>query len=195
MPAGRIAVDLNERDVPTARDVQNEFSGKPLKGYQWTTHAVVQHLRSDATRGYVLHYPPASRKGEPKPPPVRVVDETGEFVRREPLIDDGLWLKLQEALDASTKKLSGKRAGGAVLAANRILRLLRRGAIQGWLREVKRAQQRLLPVPLYAQGPRPSALSAVQVNSQGKARAGCIRWPSRCRRTLRGDHKNRHRWR
>ncbi|MGO8890802.1 MAG: recombinase family protein [Streptosporangiaceae bacterium] len=115
MPAGRIAVDLNERDVPTARDVQNEFSGKPHKRYQWTTHAVVQHLRSDATRGYVLHYPPASKKGEPKPPPVRVVDETGEFVRREPLIDDELWFKLQEALDASTKKLSGKRAGGAAL--------------------------------------------------------------------------------
>ena len=107
MPAGRIAVDLNERDVPTARDVQNEFSGKPHKGYQWTTHAVVQHLRSDATRGYVLHYPPASRKGEPKPPPARVVDETGEFVRREPLIDDELWFKLQEALDVGCVFLRG----------------------------------------------------------------------------------------
>ena len=62
MPAGRIAVDLNERDVPTARDVQNEFSGKPHKRYQWTTHAVVQHLRSDATRGYVLHYPPGPKR-------------------------------------------------------------------------------------------------------------------------------------
>jgi hypothetical protein len=40
---------------------------------------------------------------------------TGEFIRREPLIDDDLWVKLQAALDASTKKLSGVRAKGSVL--------------------------------------------------------------------------------
>jgi DNA invertase Pin-like site-specific DNA recombinase len=39
--AGSIAASLNERGIPTARDVQNQFSGKPVKGYKWTTHAVV----------------------------------------------------------------------------------------------------------------------------------------------------------
>jgi hypothetical protein len=64
-----------------------------------------------------MNYPPAprNRNGAPKPPPVRVVDENGEYVRREPLIDEELWFKLQEALDASTKKLSGKNVASAVL--------------------------------------------------------------------------------
>jgi hypothetical protein len=43
------------------------------------------------------------------------VDKSGEFVRREPLIEEDLWLKLQEALDASTVKLSGKNVASALL--------------------------------------------------------------------------------
>jgi hypothetical protein len=40
---------------------------------------------------------------------------TGDFIRRDPLIDDDLWVNLQVALDACTKKLSGVRAKGSVL--------------------------------------------------------------------------------
>jgi DNA invertase Pin-like site-specific DNA recombinase len=108
---GSIARNLNERGIPTARDVQRIFSGKPRKGYKWTVAAVTQHLRSDSIRGYVLHYVNGSGK-----PPIRVVDETGEFVRREPLIDDDeMWLRVQAKLDVNTKKLSGARAGSATL--------------------------------------------------------------------------------
>jgi site-specific DNA recombinase len=113
-PAGKIAIDLNRRGIPTARDVQNAYSGNPTRGYLWSGTRVVQHLRSDVIRGYVMHYPPAT-KDVSRPAPVRVVDETGEFVRREPLIGEELWCKVQEALDASIKKRSGKRTGGGVL--------------------------------------------------------------------------------
>src|SRR6266487_6413127 len=60
--------------------------------------------------GYVLHYVNGSSE-----PPIRVVDAEGGYVRREPLIDDELWYKVQAALDACTKKLSGVRSKGSML--------------------------------------------------------------------------------
>lgn len=110
-PPGSVAWSLTQRGIPTARDVQNEFFGKPVKKYAWTTTQVKHILRSDLTRGYVVHH-----ANGPQKPPIRVIDPaTGEFIRRAPLIDDDLWVKLQAALDASTKKLSGVRAKGSVL--------------------------------------------------------------------------------
>ena len=79
-------------------------------GLQWTTTQVKHILRSDLTLGYVVHH-----ANGPQKPPIRVIDPaTGEFIRRDPLIDDDLWVKLQVALDASTKKLF-VRAKGSVL--------------------------------------------------------------------------------
>ena len=80
------------------------------KGYEWTSKTVIDVLRSDLIRGYVLHYVNGSTD-----PPIRVVDAEGRYVRREPLIDDELWYKVQAALDACTKKLSGVRSKGSML--------------------------------------------------------------------------------
>jgi site-specific DNA recombinase len=107
---GTVATILNERKIPTARDIQNAFFGRPAKGYEWTSKTVIDVLRSDLIRGYVLHYVNGSTD-----PPIRVVDAEGRYVRREPLIDDELWYKVQAALDACTKKLSGVRSKGSML--------------------------------------------------------------------------------
>lgn len=107
---GVVARLLNERKVPTARDIQNAFFGRPVKGYTWQTKTVLDVLRSDRIRGYVLHYVNGSTE-----PPTRVVDDEGNWVRREPLIDDELWFKLQSALDACCSPQSGVRVKGTLL--------------------------------------------------------------------------------
>jgi hypothetical protein len=81
-----------------------------VKGYEWTLKSVIAILRSDLIRGYVLHY----LKGD-RDHPIRAVDNEGNWVRREPLIDDELWFKVQAALDASSKPRSGVRTMGSML--------------------------------------------------------------------------------
>jgi site-specific DNA recombinase len=107
---GTVAKMLNERKIPTARDIQNAFFGRPAKGYEWTVKTIIDVLRSDLIRGYVLHYVNGSSD-----PPIRVVDDRGKWVRREPLIDDELWFKVQAALDASSRPRSGVRSMGSML--------------------------------------------------------------------------------
>lgn len=107
---GGVAKMLNERKIPTARDIQNAFFGRPTKGYEWSLKTVIDVLRSDLIRGFVLHYVNGSSD-----PPIRVVDDRGEWVRREPLIDDELWFKVQAALDASSRPRSGVRSMGSML--------------------------------------------------------------------------------
>jgi site-specific DNA recombinase len=105
-----IALDLSERGIPTGWAVQQAQQGKAPKKYFWTGAQVIRLLRSEQIRGYVLHYAPdAPRTG------VRVVGADGEFVRREPLIDDELWFKVQAALDASVRPKSGIRFGASLL--------------------------------------------------------------------------------
>jgi site-specific DNA recombinase len=108
--ARSLADDLNERGIPTGWAVQQAQQGKSPKTYAWTQAQVIRLLRSEQIRGYVMHYPPESRRT-----PVRVVGTDGEFVRREPLIDDELWFKAQAALDASTRPKSGIRFGASLL--------------------------------------------------------------------------------
>ncbi len=67
MSAASIAVDLNRRGIPTARSLQ---PGKPPeKIYLWTSTRVIQLLKSDQIRGYVMHYvngnsgPPVRQQG------------------------------------------------------------------------------------------------------------------------------------
>lgn len=107
---GTVARLLNERKIPTTRDIQNAFFKRPVKGYKWTRASVYAILRSDLIRGYVLHYTKEDRDH-----PIRAVDDEGNWVRREPLIDDELWFKLQAALDACSKPRSGVRTMGSML--------------------------------------------------------------------------------
>jgi site-specific DNA recombinase len=114
---GNVAKDLNERGIPTSRDVQNAWFGRPVKGYRWDSTAVIDHLRSEHIRGYVVHYPnDADRKAiRHESAPRRVTGPDGEYVRRERLIDDDLWYQVQAALDICTRKLSGVRSKGSIL--------------------------------------------------------------------------------
>lgn len=106
-----IALDLNERGIPTGRGAQQARQDKsPEKTYFWHGAQVMRLLRSEQIRGYVMHYAP-----ENPATPVRVVGADGEFVRREPLIDDELWFKVQSALDAITQPKSGMRYGASLL--------------------------------------------------------------------------------
>jgi len=107
---GTVARMLNEQKIPTTRDIQNAFFGRPVRGYEWTRASVYAILRSDLIRGYVLHYVKEDRDH-----PIRAVDDEGNWVRREPLIDDELWFKVQAALDASSKPKSGVRTMGSML--------------------------------------------------------------------------------
>jgi len=101
-----IAADLNARGIPTVKAQQ----GKPEKTYTWTAATVRHILSGDQIRGYVMHSPDWR-----KVPPVRVVGADGEFVRREPLIDDELWFKVQEVLTANARPRSGIRFGASLL--------------------------------------------------------------------------------
>lgn len=107
---GTVAKLMNERKIPTTRDIQNAFFGRPVKGYEWTRASVYAILRSELIRGYVLHYTKEDRDH-----PIRAVDDEGNWVRREPLIGDELWFKLQAALDACSKPRSGVRTMGSML--------------------------------------------------------------------------------
>jgi site-specific DNA recombinase len=109
-PAASIAADLNRRGIPTARNVQLIWSGKPPKKYRWTTTQVIHLLQSDSIRGYVMHYANGNNQ-----PPVRAVGADGEFVRREPLIDDELWFRVQDALAEHARPKSGIRSGASLL--------------------------------------------------------------------------------
>ena len=109
-PAASVAADLNERGIPTTKDAAAILSGKKPRGYKWTTKAVIDYLRSDMVRGYVMHYAHRLDKS-----PVQVVGNNGEYVRREPLIDDKLWHEVQAALDTASTPNSGIRYGGSSL--------------------------------------------------------------------------------
>lgn len=120
---GAVAAGMNDRGIPTARDVQADWSGRPRGGkqtedqkakgeqprpYRWTGSAVISHLRSDLVRGYVLH------RVEGKPP-VRVTGPDGGWIRREALISDETWYQVQQSLDAAARPLSGVRSRGSAL--------------------------------------------------------------------------------
>ena len=103
-----IALDLNARGIPTSKSLRQEKSSG--KEYFWTGQQVIRLLKSEQIRGYVMHYVNGNRM-----PPVRVVGEDGEFVRREPLISDELWLKVQAALASNAQPDSGVRYGASLL--------------------------------------------------------------------------------
>ena len=106
--AASIAAHLNARGIPTIKEQLKPASSK--KTYTWNASTVLHILRSESIRGYVMHSVDWRRV-----PPARVVGADGEFVRREPLIDDDLWFQVQEALKTRTRPKSGIRFGASLL--------------------------------------------------------------------------------
>jgi site-specific DNA recombinase len=106
--AASIAVDLNRRGIPTGKGARQSKPSE--KKYQWTSNTVTQVLKSDQIRGYVMHYVNGNSG-----PPIRAVGADGEFIRREALIDDELWFRVQDVLAANARPKSGIRFGASLL--------------------------------------------------------------------------------
>jgi site-specific DNA recombinase len=71
-------------------------------------------LRNPVLRGYVLHYKPY-RKGQKRPPPEIVRGPDYMPLRREPVIDDELWARLQAVLDQNGTGTRAKRHDSPLL--------------------------------------------------------------------------------
>lgn len=103
-----VAEDLNARGIPTT--MQQRKGKSANKKYFWSGTQVRRLLKSEQIRGFVMYNSPDSAT-----PPAKVVGADGEFVRREPLIDDELWFKVQDALTASARPNGGIRHGASLL--------------------------------------------------------------------------------
>jgi site-specific DNA recombinase len=95
--ASQIAKDLNDHKVHSA------------KGGKWTSTIILTMMRNPAIKGYVV-----ARSSDEKQRTV-VRGEDGMPIRRQPLITDETWEKLQTALDANSKPHSGIRHGASLL--------------------------------------------------------------------------------
>lgn len=87
----QVTRELNETGITTA------------KGGKWDSAVVLDMMRNQALRGYVMH------QGEP------VRGDDGMPVSRVAILDDDVWRSLQEALDRNARPDSGIRHGGALL--------------------------------------------------------------------------------
>jgi site-specific DNA recombinase len=97
-----LTVEMNRRRVKTNY------------GKRWRDGTILAILRSPALRGFVMHYPPRV-KGQPAPVPVPVLGADGMPLRREPIITDEKWFRLQAALDRNSTQKSGTRRHAAML--------------------------------------------------------------------------------
>jgi site-specific DNA recombinase len=97
-----LAIELNRRGITTPR------------GKRWTQPTLWRQLRHQGLRGYVLHTPPVV-KGRPRQPPEIVLGEDGMPLRREPILDDETWLKLQAALEGNSINRGGHRRNASPL--------------------------------------------------------------------------------
>ena len=95
--ASQIAKYLNSRNVPSA------------KGGKWTSTIILTMMRNPVIKGYVV-----ARSSEDERRTV-VCGDDGMPVRRQALISDQTWEKLQVALDANSKPHSGIRFGASLL--------------------------------------------------------------------------------
>jgi site-specific DNA recombinase len=95
--ASQIAKDLNSRNVPSA------------KGGKWTSTIILTMMRNPVIKGYVV-----ARSSEDERRTV-VRGDDGMPLRRQALISDQTWDKLQAALDANSKAHSGIRFGASLL--------------------------------------------------------------------------------
>lgn len=91
-----IARELNERQIPTATDLQRIRRGKKPRGTQWKVITVSHVLRSWTLMGYV-----GSKE---------VIGEDGLRVRRaEPILTDREWAELQAEMDRRRNRSRPRR--------------------------------------------------------------------------------------
>jgi site-specific DNA recombinase len=96
-PASQVARYLDSRNVPSA------------KGGKWTSTIILTMMRNPVIKGYVV-----ARSSEDERRTI-VCGNDGMPLRRQALISDQTWEKLQAALNASSKPHSGIRFGASLL--------------------------------------------------------------------------------
>jgi site-specific DNA recombinase len=112
--ANSIAVDLNERGIPTSHDAQRILNGRKPRGARWTPGNLLRYLRSPSLKGYVLCYP--NINGRSGRNPSIVYGSDGLPVRKVAIIDDETWDELQEAIKKSGEgRNTGHRSNAATL--------------------------------------------------------------------------------
>ena len=97
-----LVVELNRRGILTPR------------GKRWAQPVLLRLLRHPGLRGYVLHTPPR-QKGKPGGPAEIVLSDDGMPLKRDQVLDDETWLKLQAALDANAHNGGGHRRNASPL--------------------------------------------------------------------------------
>jgi site-specific DNA recombinase len=115
--------------------VSNELIRKEIptmnKGGKWTATSVLRILRSSALRGYVLHQP-SWKPGQRRPPAEIVIGDDGMPLRREPILDDNMWFKLQTALDRNASGSAGISRNPSPLLRVAFCALCRRPLNYAW---------------------------------------------------------------
>lgn len=99
---------LTGRSCASMEVEMNRRGIKTNYGKKWRDGTILAILRSPALRGFVMHYPPR-KKGQPVPRPVPVLGDDGMPLRREPVMDDEKWFRLQTVLDRNGTRKSGTR--------------------------------------------------------------------------------------
>jgi site-specific DNA recombinase len=100
-------------------------------GGRWTEGVVLKLLRNPALRGYIIHTPPV-KKGQPRPNPQIVLGDDGMPLRREPILDDGTWHRLQDALDRNGRQGPVDRGRASRLQHVAYCALCRRALHSSW---------------------------------------------------------------
>lgn len=98
--AGAIVRWLNDEGIPT-----------PQNGTKWTTQSVLTVLRNPGLRGFVVQSRPDG-SGRRYAQAKIIRNEDGTPVRREPILDDETWFRLQAALDRMSRGAGVPRFDG-----------------------------------------------------------------------------------
>jgi DNA invertase Pin-like site-specific DNA recombinase len=104
----KIASSLEARGIPTPQDGFRLKNGEQRQG-RWRQTTVLAILRNPALRGYVTQTMP-SGKGKRYTEPKIIRNEDGTPVRRDPVLDDKTWYRLQAALDSMSKQRTRARS-------------------------------------------------------------------------------------
>ena len=103
---------LQDQGVPTPQDgfaIKEKDGGTRTRKGTWRSSSVEAVLRNPGLRGFITQTMDAHGKGGKYAQPKIVRDEAGEPVRREPILDDPTWYRLQAALDGTSKPQTSPR--------------------------------------------------------------------------------------